>query len=217
MFKIFAESHKKIGYEIYNSVLEDYDIELDKKSLLWGSIAPDILPKYKLIRHYKDESMDFVVNEIIDIIYDYRDILKKDEIDAFTLKNFSRRLGVVAHYLTDYTCLPHAKRWTFQDSMFKHIKYESKLNEIIVDHEFNKDLIEIEDIELEDFSREEMKSKISDYIDHIVEEEYSREVSFENDINFALSLNIKVFYFVLDTIEEYSEAYNSGLILQLEN
>ncbi len=53
---------------ISNEVEDKYDILLDNNKLTWGSVAPDYLPKYKFIRHYKDESINFVANEILKII-----------------------------------------------------------------------------------------------------------------------------------------------------
>ena len=36
-------------------------------------------------------------------------------------------------------------------------------------------------------------------------EEYSIKTSFKNDLDFALSLNLKISYFILDTVQLYSE------------
>ena len=62
------ESHKWIAKEIYKHFEEEYSLQLDKNKLLWGSIAPDIMPKYKLIRHYKSESILYVASQITKVI-----------------------------------------------------------------------------------------------------------------------------------------------------
>ena len=53
MFKILAQTHKTIALEVYDKIEKNYNIKLDIKKLSWGSIAPDYLPYYKLIRHGK--------------------------------------------------------------------------------------------------------------------------------------------------------------------
>jgi hypothetical protein len=66
---MFADTHKIIVNKIFEDVLVNYDIDLNREELLWGSIAPDILPQFKLHRHYKKESINFVTNEIVKLIY----------------------------------------------------------------------------------------------------------------------------------------------------
>lgn len=69
MFKIFSETHKIIASNIHENIYNVYDVELNKEALLWGAIAPDILPQYKVKRHYKRESLNYVVGEIVKLIY----------------------------------------------------------------------------------------------------------------------------------------------------
>ena len=79
MFKIFADTHKIIAGHIYDNVFDIYGLKLNKEKLLWVSIAPDILPKYKFSRHYQDESINFVALEIMKLIFVSRfiDLSKK--------------------------------------------------------------------------------------------------------------------------------------------
>lgn len=69
MFDIFGDTHKIIANKIYENIFDIYGIKLDNNSLLWGSVAPDILPQFRLHRHYKKESLNYVVNEIIKLIF----------------------------------------------------------------------------------------------------------------------------------------------------
>lgn len=204
MFEIFAESHKLVATQIHESVFEIYGIKLDKDKLLWGSVAPDVLPRYRFIRHYKGESLNFIAKEIMKIIFIGRRLDIDRGIDPFTLKLLSKKIGIISHYLSDYVCLPHAKRWTFTDSMIKHIRYESRLNEYALSHDFSRNVIYSEDIDIYEVNVLNLKKKIKEYIDNIVEE-YLLKSSFKNDLNFALSLNLKISYFILDTIESHSE------------
>ena len=204
MFIIFADTHKIIASNIYENIDQVYGLKLDKEKLLWGSVAPDYLPQYKLIRHYKDESINHVAREIMRIIFISRYIEFNRILDPIAMKVLSKRIGIVSHYLSDYMCLPHANRWTFADSMIKHVKYESKLNEYAKVHDFKKNMIDTQDLDVYDGEFFNLKSKIKKYIEDVIAE-YDVKTGFKNDLNFALSVNLKVTYFILDTIKEYTE------------
>lgn len=203
LIKIFADTHKIIASNIYENVYEKYDLQLDKKKLLWWSIAPDILPQYKFVRHYKAESLDYIIREIIKVIYLCRYIEFNKVLDPISVKILSKKIGLISHYISDYFCLPHAKRWTFSDSMVIHLKYESDLDEFVKTHTFDNN-IQLEDIEI-DSNIKNMYDNIKNYIENGLELYLQQELNFENDLNFANLMNIKISNFILDTIEEYSE------------
>lgn len=207
VFRIFADTHKIIASKIHDNVFDIYGLKLDKDKLLWGSICPDILPQFKFVRHYKDESLNFIAKEIMKVIFISRYLEFNTILDPFTMKILSKKIGIISHYLSDYVCLPHAKRWTLTtstDTMIKHIKYESKLNNFVTNHDFKKNLINVDDIDIYDTDVMSLKNRIREYIDEVVEE-YSLKTGFENDLDFALSLNLKISCFILDTIASYSE------------
>lgn len=214
MFKIFAESHKIIASNIYDNVLNIYGLKLDKEKLLWGSVAPDILPRYKFIRHYQEESINYITKEIMKIIFISRYLEFNKILDPIAINLLSKKIGIISHYLSDYVCLPHAKRWTFSDSMIKHIKYESALNNYAPNHSFKKNIINVDDIDMFSHESISLKVKIKNYIEQVVEE-YSHKTSFKNDLNFALSLNLKITYFILDTIKMYSEDVHKVFALEI--
>lgn len=201
---MFVESHKIIASNIYEDIYDIYDIKLNKKDLLWGSIAPDILPKYKFHRHYKDESIDFVVNKIVKLIFISRYIEFNSIVDPITIKILSNKIGIISHYLSDFMCLPHAERWTFSTSMIKHLKYEYKLNEYVVKHDFKNNVIDVNDVDIFEDRVIELKPIIKDYIEDVIEQ-YSINTGFEYDLDFALSLNLKITCFIIDTVKAYTE------------
>lgn len=213
MFDIFADSHKIIANEIHRNVEDIYGLKLDKKKLLWGSVSPDILPKYRLIRHYQDESIEYIAKEIVKVIYIGRFLESNGKVDPITVKLLSNKIGVISHYISDFTCVPHAKRWTFTDSMIKHIRYESRLNDYAKHHDFKENIIYTEDIDIRDIEFNDLKDEVVRYIENIVEE-YSVKESFENDLNFALNLNLKLTNFVMDTIIEYAIELRRQLVLE---
>lgn len=189
-------------------------MKLNKEKLLWGSVAPDILPQYKFIRHYKDESLNYIAKEIMKIIFVSRYIEFNKILDPIAIMVLSKKIGIISHYLSDYVCLPHAKRWTFVDSMFKHVKYESRLNDFAKTYDFKNNVINVDDIDIHDGEFNNLKSKIKEYIDDVVKE-YSLKTGFKNDLNFALSINLKITCFILDTIEEYSEEIHSQFAFEI--
>ncbi|MBU5314108.1 zinc dependent phospholipase C family protein [Tissierella carlieri] len=213
MFKIFSDSHKIIASKIYDNVFDIYGLKLDKEKLLWGSVCPDILPQYKFIRHYKDESLNYIAKEIMKVIFISRYLEFNKMLDPLAIKILSKKIGIISHYLSDYVCLPHASRWTFMDSMIKHIKYESQLNDFAVNHDFKKNVINIDDLDIYDIPTTKLRNTIKEYIDKVVEE-YSLKIGFKNDLNFALSLNLKISYFILDTITAYSDEIDSHFALE---
>lgn len=189
-------------------------MKLDKDKLLWGSIAPDILPHYKLIRHYKKESINFITREIMKIIFVSRYVDFNEKLDPMAMKLLSKKIGIISHYLSDYVCLAHANRWTFFSSMKRHIKYETRLNEIVRTHDFKNNMIDTDDIDIYDDKFINLGSKIKNYIKDIVEE-YSVHTDYKNDLDFALSINLKMTCFILDTIEAYSEEIHGQFAFEL--
>ena len=206
MFHIFAESHKIIASNIYDNVIDIYGLKLDKEKLLWGSIAPDILPQYRFIRHYQKESLNYIAREIMKIIFISRYVEFNKILDPLAMKILSKKIGIVSHYLSDFVCLPHADRWTFtksRESLVKHVKYESALEEYAKKHSFKKNVISIEDINIYDVEFLGLHTKITEYIEDVVKE-YKINTSFKNDMDFALGLNLKITCFIVDTINAYS-------------
>lgn len=204
MFKIFADTHKIIGNNICDSVYDVYNIELNRDKLLWWSVAPDILPQFRIRRHYQKESLNFVVNEIIKLIFISRFIEFNSKVDPLTVNILSKRIGIISHYLSDFVCLPHAERWTFTNNMIRHLNYESRLNEVSTNHKFKKNVISADDIDIFQERIIRLKSMVRNYIKDVIEE-YSLKIGYENDLNFALSLNLKISYFIIDTVKAYTE------------
>ena len=210
MFKIFADTHKIIAMNVYDNIFNTYGIKLEKETLLWGSISPDILPQYKFHRHYKKESLNYIVKEIMKVIFVCRYLELNKKLDPLTMKILSKKIGIISHYLSDFVCLPHAERWTFTDGiniMVKHMKYESQLDEYAVYHDFNKNIIDTNNIDIYDSESVKLKNLIKNYLVKVIKE-YSLKQDFKNDLDFAVALNTKISYFIFDTIAAYSEELN---------
>lgn len=205
MFKILAETHRIIVEETYKYILEDYNIKLNLDKLKWGSVAPDVLPYYRLKRHYLDESVSWISKEISNLIYLSRYHKFGEEVDSFFMKFFSRQLGIIFHYLSDYNCYPHATRMTYTKSMREHMKYESEMNIYAKNHKFEFKKIELKNIDLYGSDLTKLNTKIEEYIKDYVKEYLSSENSFSNDMDFAFSLCLNISSFVFATILNYTE------------
>lgn len=205
MFAILAETHKLIAEKVYNNILQNYGVKLNLDKLKWGSVSPDVLPYYKLKRHYKDESIRYISKEIVGIISisKYYNFTNKE--NTFFTKFISNRLGVILHYLCDYTTYPHAYRLTFIGNMRNHIKYESDLNKYSKNHEFNKVYFNTEKINIYDENSRNLIQRIEDYINELVDQYMKSSNSFSNDLDYALELCNRVSEFIMDTIVNYTE------------
>lgn len=195
---------------LYEHVSEVYGIQLNKEKLLWGSIAPDITPFYKFIRHYKDESINYIAKEIVNLIFLSQGKDFEENNDAMLNKYMSKKLGVISHYLCDYTCYPHAERITCVSSKKakEHLGYEMILNEYAKNHEFKTVDLNTEDLIINQRRTVIMIKDVKKFINEVVEEYEKREVDFENDLDFALTLNLKIFDYIFESVTENSAVYN---------
>lgn len=201
-YAIFPETHAIIARNLCNDIEEKFDIKLNEKRVIWGAISPDILPKYKIYRHYQEDSQEFLINEIINLIYTCS-FFDLGSLNKFKLKLISTKIGVISHFLSDYVCLPHKECWTFNDSFKKHVNYEKELDDIAKKHIFTKNMCSIEEIDLYEFETVYLKKLVGEYINKFVEE-YSREKSYERDLNFALEFSVNIASFIFEVVEELS-------------
>lgn len=98
---------------------------INDKRFIWGNVKPDCTPKYKFKKHYFDESVDMIVEKIINL----SSLSLGDIYFDMTIGKFSEELGVICHFLCDFFCAPHYYRWEFKSTgaVKKHMKYENKL------------------------------------------------------------------------------------------
>lgn len=123
---MLMNTHMMIANNILNEANGKKVYLINRKRFIWGNVKPDCASKYKLQKHYYDESIDMILDKIeflssmsiSDLYYDYG-------------KNkFSEELGVVCHFLCDFFCVPHNQRWEFKIAMKKHVLYEKRLAKV---------------------------------------------------------------------------------------
>lgn len=209
MFEILADTHKVIAKIVHGRIRKKFGVNLNLEKMQWGSIAPDVLPYYKIKRHYKDESIDYISNEIIKLVQFCRYTDLQSSANRILVNYLSKKIGIISHYLCDYCCYPHAYRLTFLGNMKAHIKYETDLN-LFVFNEMTKefaflDVIDLQGINLFQDVDTKLKDRVKNYINQVVDLYMDDVKSFESDMNYALNLSTEIAYFIIESILLYNE------------
>lgn len=169
------------------SVVDGLDTDTSKlicdKNFIYGNVKPDALSKYKLKKHYLDESYEMIRNKIIMLSSLSLEDLEKN----FTMGSFSQELGVCCHFLADFFCVAHSERWEFKKKMYTHVMYEKGLTKYAKDYRFKNE----RESSIEDFDRFFFK----------VYEEYKSNGNYEaNDLQYATYVCNTVTAYVLNKI-----------------
>lgn len=216
MFKILPDTHKIVAKIVHDRIKEKYNVNLNLDKMLWGSIAPDILPYYKTKRHYFDESGDFIAREISKLIYFSRYSYSEGNESKLFINYMSKKLGIIMHYLCDFVCYPHAYRMTFIENLRKHVRYEQDLALYARENKFLEEnfrnVISCEDINFFENSDIKLEKKVKAYLIKVIEEYKDSNHSFDNDLNFALNLSTNISILVIESILEYNGEFDIQFI-----
>lgn len=216
MFKILPDTHKIVAKIVHDRIKEKYNVNLNLDKMLWGSIAPDVLPYYKTKRHYFDESGDYIAREISKLIYFSRYSYSEGNESKLFINYMSKKLGIIMHYLCDFVCYPHAYRMTFIENLRKHVKYEQDLALYARENKFLeesfRDVISCEDINFFENSDIKLEKKVKAYLIKVIKEYKDSNHSFDNDLNFALNLSTNISILVIESILEYNGEFDIQFI-----
>lgn len=216
MFKILPDTHKIVAKIVHDRIKEKYNVNLNLDKMLWGSIAPYVLPYYKTKRHYFDESGDYIAREISKLIYFSRYSYSEGNESKLFINYMSKKLGIIMHYLCDFVCYPHAYRMTFIENLRKHVKYEQDLALYARENKFLeesfRDVISCEDINFFENSDIKLEKKVKAYLIKVIEEYKDSNHSFDNDLNFALNLSTNISILVIESILEYNGEFDIQFI-----
>ncbi|MDD7351913.1 MAG: zinc dependent phospholipase C family protein [Peptoniphilaceae bacterium] len=216
MFKILPDTHKIVAKIVHDRIKDKYNINLNLDKLLWGSIAPDVLPYYKTKRHYFDESGDYIAMEISRLIYFSRYSYSEGNESKLFINYISKKLGIIMHYLCDFVCYPHAYRMTFVENLRKHVKYEQDLALYARENKYleenYKEVISLENIRIFEDLDLSLDKKIKKYLVNVIDEYKNSNHSFDNDLNFALNLSTNISILVIESILEYSGEFDIQFI-----
>lgn len=119
-------THKILADNILQTLKNDFQEEvLLRKSLLWGSVRPDIFRGD--ISHFKNEGAEKFFKK-------YEKVDKSSVV--MTGREFSCSLGQIFHYLSDFFCQAHNSEKYF-DRRSAHLLNEIKLQQFAQKKSFN--------------------------------------------------------------------------------
>ena len=181
---MLINTHMMIASDILNKANGKKVYLINRKRFIWGNIKPDCVSKYKFRKHYYDESIDMILKKIkflssmsiSDLYYDYGKA------------KFSEELGVICHFLCDFFCVPHNKRWEFKKAIKKHVLYEkglakeakSFITKVHIDSNLSV-------INIKEFIEKHQK-------------EYEKKTSFKNDLEYSCFICNSVINAILNQV-----------------
>ncbi|MBC2577516.1 zinc dependent phospholipase C family protein [Peptostreptococcus russellii] len=180
---MMMKTHIIISKSLLDNIDDNKQFFLNNKSFIYGNIKPDIFSKYKLQKHYLDESYDMVRSKI-----EYLSNLDLDTLEKYYTKNeFSQEMGVVCHFLADFFCVAHSERWEFKHSLKIHVKYENGLTKVAKDYNLKND-------------RRQYVDDVDSFFEKLYRE-YKNNGNFEeNDLKYAAYICNTVTNYVLERI-----------------
>lgn len=172
---MLPQTHKIIADIIYEDVYKDHKIELNKTQLIYGSIKPDIYSGFPKLKHFKPQSFSVICNDISALSS------SQTEDNRRAISKLSQNIGVVTHYVSDYFCVPHNDRATYQHHIINHIQYENQLHRIYKESDLEKRKVATD--QWLDFSDVQ---KVINYLDELHHAYSNRSESLLNDFNSSL-------------------------------
>ena len=163
------KTHMLIARKIHEYLDENYEVNISRRHFIFGSIKPDLVRKFKTLKHSIHDSLDFVLGEVT----------KHDETED-SLKRSSVHLGVINHYLSDFFCSKHYYK-NDGEGLIKHIKYEGRLHKKIAAMDAGGKL-ELPYLHVAD----NFVGSFGDILKALEEEYKKQPPSIENDILFAI-------------------------------
>ncbi len=115
-----ALSHIYLSLIFKKAIEKKLPIKLNTISFIKGNLKPDFSLLLVKVPHYKIPTSEIVKKEMDKLI-----VLTLNNYTTCT-KEFTERLGVVTHYLSDFFCYAHSTRFT--GSVYDHYIYEKKLS-----------------------------------------------------------------------------------------
>lgn len=183
---MLMNTHKILAQDFISNIDKDKKYLINENHFIWGNIKPDCVSKYKLKKHYMDESLDMVVNKIQFLASLSLEDIYKD----YSENKFSQELGVVCHFLCDFFCIPHNQRWEFKsaNAMKEHVMYEKDLSKIAKELKIRKEI-----------DRSVSSEEIRSYIIYL-QNEYEKTMEYDNDLDFAYYICQSVINMILDEV-----------------
>jgi hypothetical protein len=120
-----STSHFAIAHLLYYS-LREQGISLDRTAFAYGNIAPDYRPALAVTPHFGrvcTRNIEELSRELAQIPLDGSGTVGAE---------YSKRLGMVCHYICDYFCLAHNR--SFLGGVKQHMLFENELDQYLRTH-----------------------------------------------------------------------------------
>ena len=167
-------------FQIAKSVLENMDekkaVLISEKNFVYGNVKPDAFSKYKLKKHYMEESFNMIIEKIKYLCSLTLESLSK----VFSTSRLSQELGVICH----------------KHSMNKHVIYERELAAKAKE----TDLVKIKG------DRDIKEGEFESFFNTLYSQYKSNGNYIENDLKFSTYVCNSVTDFVLGSILSNSNA-----------
>lgn len=107
--------HLLFAYHVRKIIKEDIGIKLNLLGFMVGNILPDIRARFNSQPHYIDHSLNFVIKSGHALMQNVEDLSR----DSY---RYSKNMGIINHYLSDYFCYPHQAH--YNEGFRRHMTYE---------------------------------------------------------------------------------------------
>ena len=190
---MFVNTHLLIGKSIVENISKNKSFFISDKNFIYGNIKPDVSSKYVLQKHYLEESLEMIFSKV-----EYLCTLDLDSITKyFSISKFSQELGVICHFLCDFFCVPHSRRWEMTHNMNKHITYEKELS------------IVAKETDLKKFKGDNIKANSFREFFNSIYVEYQSKTEYKNDLLFSNYVCNSVVNYILDAVlSNTAKSYN---------
>lgn len=120
-------THIAYAKQIKEHIMLKYGVKLRHYSFIYGSIKPDVsILFWGKAPHYINMSLDSLCESVKILINSI------ESLEELQTRAFSRELGVIMHYITDYFCRVH--------NNINGIAHPEKLKHIVYEQRFQKSL-----------------------------------------------------------------------------
>ncbi len=117
-----ATSHFAMAHLI-NAALKHRGIYLDRISFVYGNIEPDYTPAMWVYPHFNKVCSRMITNTFLEL--PKVPVCSSGRVGAY----YSKRLGMMCHFLCDYFCYVHNDDFT--GNISQHISYENELDDYL--------------------------------------------------------------------------------------
>ena len=192
-------THKIMGENILKYANSKSVYLINKNRFIWGNIKPDCTPKYNMKKHYYAESIDMIIEKIVNL----SSLTLEEVYYDVKLGKFSEELGVVCHFLCDFFCAPHYYRWEFKstNAVKQHMMYEQKLAKFCKNYKPAKII-----------NTNVTKKNVKEFIEEL-QNQYNGTISYYNDLVFSYYVCDSIINMILNNVFKNKALSNKNVVL----